>query len=140
MDTHWFGEIPNPDKYYGFTYLIINTTNDRKYVGKKAYKIKRRRPPLKGRRRRRTYYGESNWKIYTGSSEELNRDIKRLGKDNFKFIILSQCKTKSGLYYQEVVELVLRHAVVLSEYYNYTIPAVRFKPKIDCTHEQSSDN
>ena len=38
-----------PEDCEGFVYLITNTTNDKKYVGKKLAKFKKTRPPLKGR-------------------------------------------------------------------------------------------
>ena len=42
-----------PDEYEGFVYLITNTTNGRKYIGKKLAKFKTSKPPLKGRKNRR---------------------------------------------------------------------------------------
>jgi hypothetical protein len=38
-----------PAEFIGFVYLITNTTNDRKYIGKKLTQFKRSRKPLKGR-------------------------------------------------------------------------------------------
>ena len=42
-----------PDDCEAFVYLITNTTNNRKYVGKKLAKFKVTRPPLKGKKRKR---------------------------------------------------------------------------------------
>ena len=44
---------------------------------------------------------ESDWRNYTGSSEELNTDIEKLGIGNFEFKILELCKSKWELSYIE---------------------------------------
>ena len=38
-----------PDDCVGFVYEITNTTNNKKYIGKKLARFKRYRRPLKGR-------------------------------------------------------------------------------------------
>ena len=42
-------ELPN--NIEGFVYLITNTTNNRKYIGKKLAKFKKTRPPLEGKKK-----------------------------------------------------------------------------------------
>ena len=37
---------------------------------------------------------ESDWKTYTGSCNQLNEDIEKIGKQDFKFEILCWCKNK----------------------------------------------
>ena len=64
---------------------IVNTTNGKKYIGKKQMKRKIRRSPLKGKTRKRVDFVESDWKTYTGSSDTLNIDIATLGLDKFVF-------------------------------------------------------
>ena len=49
-----------PEDCVGFVYEITNTTNGRKYIGKKLAKFKRSKAPLKGRRNRRRYKVESD--------------------------------------------------------------------------------
>jgi len=39
-----------PQGVEGFVYLITNTTNNRKYIGKKLAKFKTTKPPLKGKK------------------------------------------------------------------------------------------
>ena len=39
-----------PEAVVGFVYLITNTTNNRKYIGKKLARFKRSKPPLKGKK------------------------------------------------------------------------------------------
>ena len=86
-----------PEDCEGFVYEITNTTNGRKYIGKKLAQFKRSRPPLKGRRNKRRYKVNSDWEDYYGSSDNLTIDIKRLGKNNFKREILFYCKSKAEL-------------------------------------------
>ena len=87
---HWEGLLEeNTDLPYGFIYKITNLTNDMKYIGKKQCKSIRKRPPLKGKKNKRRYEIETDWKSYTSSSNQLNEHIRVLGKGNFKFEILS---------------------------------------------------
>ena len=65
-----------PEEYEGFVYLITNTTNGRKYIGKKLAKFKTSKPPLKGRKNRRRGTKESDWKEYWGSSDKLQADTR----------------------------------------------------------------
>ena len=56
-----------PEGIEGFVYIITNTTNNRKYIGKKLAKFKKTRPPLKGRKNKRREKVESDWRDYWGS-------------------------------------------------------------------------
>jgi len=123
MDTgHWQlseGLEFNPNAF-GFIYEITNNALEKpkKYIGKKQCLSKIRRKPLKGKKRARLDQKESDWKTYTGSSKELNEDIKTHGKQNFTFIILEWCNSKFELGYKEI-KLQLLHDVLLKEcYYN----------------------
>ena len=64
-----------PEDVVGFVYMITNITSGKKYIGKKLVQFKKSRPPLKGRKNRRRYKVESDWKDYYGSSDKLNEDI-----------------------------------------------------------------
>ena len=55
--------IAMPKGVVGFVYEITNTTNSRKYIGKKLAKFKKSRPPLKGRKNKRRYNVDSDWWI-----------------------------------------------------------------------------
>ena len=109
-------EIPNT--FYGFIYQITNTTNDRKYIGKKQSITILKRPPLKGRKNKRHVVKETDWKIYTGSSDKLNEDIQKLGKGKFKFEILRFCQSKSELAYYEAKMQFDNDVLLKEEYYN----------------------
>ena len=119
MDTGiWEVCKPIPEDTFGFIYEITNLTNNRKYIGKKQMVRKIRRKPLKGKKRKRIDYIESDWKTYTGSSDVLNEDIKNLGINNFKFNILKFCNSKFELSYFEA-KIQFEKDVLLNEnYYN----------------------
>ena len=107
-----------PAEFIGFVYLITNTTNDRKYIGKKLTQFKRSKKPLKGRTNKRRYTVESDWKDYYGSSDELTADIELLGKDKFKREILFWCSNKSELSYIEAREQFTHKVLESKQWYN----------------------
>lgn len=107
-----------PQDVVGFVYIITNTTNDRQYIGKKLAKFSRTKPPLKGKKNRRRTKVESDWRDYYGSSDELNKDIGTLGKDNFKREILFYCYSKSELSYIEAREQFNYKVLESDKYYN----------------------
>ena len=92
-----------PDDCEAFVYLITNTTNNRKYVGKKLAKFKVTRPPLKGKKRKRKSFKESDWKTYWGSSEHLKNDV---------------CPSKGSAGYLEAKEQFDRNVLASDDYYN----------------------
>ena len=83
-----------PEDCEAFVYLITNTTNDRKYVGKKLAKFKKTRPPLKGRINKRRSKVESDWRDYWGSSDQLQEDVNQIGEDKFTREILYYCPSR----------------------------------------------
>ena len=99
-------------------------------MGKKQTKKTIKRPPLKGKKNKRHIITESDWKIYTGSCNELNDDIAEQGKENFSFKILRLCYNKWELAYYEA-KLQFEEGVLLSdEYYNGIINCrIGKKPK-----------
>ena len=108
--------------YYGFVYRITNTNNRKSYIGRK-YFVQKRKP--KGGKRKVT--SESDWKRYYGSSDELKRDIKTLGRDYFKREILSLHTTLGKVNYEETKQLFLHNVLMESldngepAYYNSNI-------------------
>tara|TARA_B100000941_G_C28508146_1_gene558751 strand:+ start:1116 stop:1541 length:426 start_codon:yes stop_codon:yes gene_type:complete len=107
-----------PQGVEGFVYLITNTTNNKKYIGKKLAKFKTSRPPLKGKKNRRRGTKESDWKDYWGSSDHLNEDVQKLGEDKFTKEILHFCPSKGVLSYMEAKEQFDRKVLITDEYYN----------------------
>ena len=92
--------------YYGFVYRITNTTSSKSYIGRK-YFVQKRKP--KGGKRRVT--SESNWKQYYGSSDELKRDIRDLGRESFRREILSLHPTVGKTNYEETRQLFLNEVL-----------------------------
>ena len=107
-----------PDDCEAFVYLITNTTNNRKYVGKKLAKRKVTRPPLKGRKNKRRSTKESDWRTYWGSSEHLVNDVAELGEDKFIREILYYCPSRGSAGYLEAREQFVRNVLASDEYYN----------------------
>lgn len=113
-----------PDNCVGFVYLITNTTNNRKYIGKKlskftktAYKTVKYKNGNKRKRKIKKQI-DSDWQTYYGSNEELIKDVNLLGSDKFTREILYYCKSKSECSYIEAREQFLRRVLESNEYYN----------------------
>lgn len=113
-----------PDDCVGFVYLIVNKTNDRKYIGKKLAKFSKttyKTVVLKnGTKKKKKIKSkiDSDWITYYGSSVELSRDIALLGEDNFTREILFYCKSKAECSYIEAREQFTRRVLESTEYYN----------------------
>ena len=107
-----------PEDCEAFVYLITNTTNDRKYVGKKLAKFKKTRPPLKGRINKRRSKVESDWRDYWGSSDQLQEDVNQIGEDKFTREILYYCPSRGVASYLEAREQFERRVLETDEYYN----------------------
>jgi len=107
-----------PEEYEGFVYLITNTTNNKKYIGKKLAKFKTTKPPLKGKKNKRRGHKESDWKEYWGSSDRLIADVEALGPQNFTREILYFCTNRAEMGYIEAREQFDRRVLESDEYYN----------------------
>lgn len=118
MNTgHWESTIPFVSAY-GFVYLITNTVSNKKYIGKKQMQTVKKLKPLKGKKNKRHFVIETDWKEYMSSSNELLSDIEKFGKDKFKFQILRFCDSKSELAYYEAKEQFDREVLMSDDYYN----------------------
>jgi len=93
--------------FFGYVYRITNIQNGRQYIGRK-YFYQKRKP--KGGKRRVT--SESDWKRYYGSSDELKRDVKEYGKDNFRREIISLHETLGKVNYEETKQLFLHNVLM----------------------------
>ena len=100
---HWITSLvlSPDDSPYGFIYVITNLIDNKRYFGKKQIKTIKKLKPLKGKKNKRHFDAETDWKTYMSSSNELNEDIIKLGKDNFKFEIIRFCDSKFELAYFE---------------------------------------
>ena len=127
--------------YYGFIYCITNTSTGRKYIGRK-YFVQKRKP--KGGKRKVT--SESDWKRYYGSSDDLKRDIREIGKDYFRREILSLHTTLGKVNYEETKQLFLHNVLMESlddgtpMYYNSNILGRYMRKDYGQFHEKSKDD
>lgn len=106
------------ENFFGFIYSIKNKVTGKEYIGKKQCNTRIKRKPLKNKKRNRIDFKESDWKTYTGSSNDLNADIEKHGKDNFEFTILKLCGSKWELGYEEIKEQLKRNVLLSDDYYN----------------------
>ncbi len=102
----------------GFVYQITDKQNGKKYIGKKLLVTTVKKPPLKGKIRKRILTVETDWKSYYGSNEEIKEIVKNEGPERFHREILVLCKSKSELAYREA-EMQFKYEVLLrDDYYN----------------------
>ena len=113
-----------PQDCVGFVYLITNKATNRKYIGKKLAKFSKttyKMVTLKnGTKKKKKIKSKvaSDWMDYYGSSEELNKDVESLGKENFLREILFFCKSKAECSYVEAREQFGRKVLESDDYYN----------------------
>jgi hypothetical protein len=105
---HWEGMPENPLNYFGFVYRITSLETGKIYIGSKqfhlwtgpkgGYKCTDPKDP----RWNKTVWKESDWKDYTGSSEELNEEIAKKGKHMYRYEFMHLCRNKLDLHLTEV--------------------------------------
>lgn len=101
-----------------FVYLIERIDTGKRYIGKKRLIKKTSKKPLKGKKRKRVSYGESDWRDYFGSNDELKRDVAELGPENFTREVLVFCKTLGASSYVEARYQFLTDCICDITYYN----------------------
>ena len=113
-----------PEDCVGFVYLITNKVTGRKYIGKKlakfsktTYKVVKLKNGNKKRKKIRSKI-DSDWQLYYGSNDQLNRDILAQGADNFTREILFYCKSKAECSYIEAREQFNHRVLESDDYYN----------------------
>lgn len=112
----------------GFVYLITELSTGRYYIGKKVLTFKVTKKPLKGKTRKRKGSKESDWRTYTGSSDELNALIEKRGKAAFSFVILRVCRSRAELNYHEAKEQFLRGCLESGQSFNRWISVKTWGP------------
>lgn len=126
MDWLYQGEplIEVPEGVLGFIYIISNLTNNRRYLGKKKFwnkitKIKTvtLKNGTKNKKKIRSL-GPSDWQEYWSSSTELQADVEKLGKDNFKREIIHFCVSDGAMTYLETKEIFVNCCLESDEWYN----------------------
>jgi hypothetical protein len=113
-----------PEDCVGFVYLITNKVTGRKYIGKKlakfsktTYKVVKLKNGNKKRKKIKSKI-DSDWQLYYGSNDQLNRDILAQGADNFTREILFYCKSKAECSYVEAREQFAHRVLESDDWYN----------------------
>ncbi len=117
-----------PADAVGFVYLLTHKETGLKYIGKKNFYSKRKLPPLKGKKRKRTVIKESDWYEYTGS----NGWTSEQAPEDFHREILHICNSAGVLSYMEVVEQIDRRVLIDDTYLNGIIQC-----RINASHLKS---
>lgn len=110
-------ESQGADHFVGFVYRITNLEDGKKYIGKKQVSRVIKRAPLKGKKRKRISYGQSDWEKYCGSSATLKEDAEN-DKIDFKREILLFCKSKGELSFCEAQIQIELKVLFREDYYN----------------------
>lgn len=132
-----------PTDSIGFIYIVRNTSKNKFYIGRKSFfsernqevskavydntkkeggpvtKTKNKKLSKKGAvvwRYKKKTRKETNWKSYTGSSEQLNKDIK--SGDTYSKEILCYCYTKKEISYRELKHIVCTDCLEREDCYN----------------------
>ncbi len=126
MSWYYLGNLVEelPEDCIGFVYLITNTVNGKKYIGKKlgkfsrvTYKVVKLKNGTKKKKRIKSKI-DSDWQTYYGSNDHLKEDVLNLGQDKFHREILYFCKSKAECSYIEAREQFTRKVLESDEYYN----------------------
>lgn len=135
------GDVPTDS--IGFIYIVRNITKNKFYIGRKSFfsernqqvskavydrlkkegelvtKTKNKAKSKKGSivwRYKKKTRKETNWKVYTGSSEQLNKDIK--SGDVYSKEIICFCRTKKEISYRELKHIVCTDCLEREDCYN----------------------
>jgi len=105
--------------FTAFVYRIISLDTGKHYIGKKRFRRKVSKPPLKGYKRKRVSYTTSDYADYFGSNDTLKADVEKYGKDRFKREILKLCNTLGQSSYWEAYHQLTEHVLLHPDkYYN----------------------
>ena len=115
-----------PADAVGFVYRIFNRETEQVYIGKKILINKRTKPPLKGYKRKRVTYVESNWLTYTGS----NVESKKWKIENCYREIIYICYNRTMMSYYETKLQFTNDVLESDKFLNDNILGKYYKQKI----------
>ena len=101
--------------HIGFVYMITNTANNKKYIGKKLFKSTHTKL-IKGKRKKVKL--DSDWQTYYGSNAILKEEVKTLGGHLFNREILKLCKSKGEASYYEAKYQFDNDVLLSDDWYN----------------------
>lgn len=110
--------------YVGFVYCIRGPALS--YIGRKYFWSIRKKPGAK--KGQKKIKKESDWKDYYGSSNSLQEDIDKIGKENFQREIVSLHSTRGDVNYAETKLQFLLNVLESNKYYNDNI-LVKYKKR-----------
>ena len=118
---HWqYAHQMGSEEYEGFLYLIVNKANKRSYIGRKTYRVLKKKA--------KTYGKSTNWRVYKSSAKALISDIEELGKEFFDFYCLAEYKDRRDLHYAEVKAIMQYDAIIKEDWYNNHAPEIYVPP------------
>lgn len=125
----------------GFVYRIENKETKKFYIGQKKIIKVEKRPPLKGKVRKRKIIKQSDWRTYCGSSNDLKADVKALGEDKFKFEIIKFCDCKWLMTYWELYYQMMNHVLFREDSYNgiINVRISKFQKFIDMYSQENQN-
>jgi hypothetical protein len=124
-----------PNDAIGFVYKILNKKTNKYYIGKKILLNKRTRPPLKGYKRKRVDYVESNWLKYTGS----NTETKKWLVEDCQREIVYICFNRTMMTYYETALQFQEKVLESDKFLNDNILGKFFKTRIKKYREDESN-
>lgn len=104
-----------PDNAFGFVYIIENLLTGKRYLGRK-YFSKAHTRQVKGKKKRSRI--ASDWMDYWGSNSDLLKDVKELGKENFKRTIIYIGYTRGTVNYMEAKLIMVNECLESNDWYN----------------------
>ncbi len=126
--TEWQGVPDDYMDHFGFVYLIKHRETGCSYIGKKQFKKRLRRKPLKGKKRHRIDWVESDWKTYWGSSENLLEAVAREGEESFDRFVMRVCDSKFEMAYEELIAQIANNVLNDPKSFNGIINVRLSKP------------
>jgi len=135
-----------PKGTMGFVYVITNIKTKKFYIGKKNVLSfrkkrigKREKALTKTRKTFKHTVTETDWKKYYGSSEDLKKDIKKYGVDNFERVIIEFASNKKYLTFIEL-KWQMKHDVLTNDTYNGNIASRYFRKDMENKPVKSREN